>query len=297
MSIIDQPHWACVALATPVAAGPNGVLAPDVDRMTALASDVLAAGCNGVVPFGTTGEGPCFSVAQRTAAIDGLIAGGIAKEKVIVGVGATAMADMVALAGHAAKLGCPVLVPPPFYMRVGSADGIVTAFTQFISQVDAPGLRVLLYNIPQVSGFPIAAEVMQVLAERFPGTVVGVKDSCNMWPDVERVVRGRGPLKVVVGAEEFIPQAMALGGSGTICGLSNLAPKAAARAVAGDAAAADGLAQLSGMFGGRPFLPTLKAAMAVLRDDDAWRYPMPPVEAARDTDVGDVVEHVRSLGG
>lgn len=295
MSILDQPNWALVAMATPILLGQDGAIAPDVARMTTLAKDVMAAGCNGVVPFGTTGEGPCYSVAQRCETVDGLIAGGIDRERIIVGVGATAMADMVALAKHATALNCPVLVPPPFYMRIGGPDGIVKAFTQFVGQVADPALKVLIYNIPQVSGFPIPVETMQTLAEEFPGVVVGVKDSCDTWPPVETVVRGRGTLKVCVGAEEFIPKAMALGGCGTICGLSNLAPNAVARTVAGDAAAADGLAKLARMFAGRSFLPTLKAAMAVMREDDAWRNPTPPIEPAADADVADVVAQARTL--
>lgn len=94
MSILDQPNWALVALATPISSGKDGAIAPDIARMTALAKDVMAAGCNGVVPFGTTGEGPCYSVAQRCETIDGLIAGGIDRDRIIVGVGATAMADI-----------------------------------------------------------------------------------------------------------------------------------------------------------------------------------------------------------
>lgn len=295
MTILDQPRWAFVALATPVTEQADGGLAPDVGRLAGLAKDVLAAGCNGVVPFGTTGEGPCFSVDQRRATIDGLIAAGISASQIVVGIGATAMADMVALAKHATGLGCPVLAPPPFFMRIADSDGIVTAFSQLVAQVGDPALRVLIYNIPQVSGFPVSPATMQAIGRAHPGVVVGVKDSCPDWGPVEPVLKQRGDLKIAVGAEAFIPRAMALGGCGTICGLSNLAPAITAAAVNGDADAAAALARLADAFDDRPFMATLKAAMAVLRDDDVWRMPMPPIDPLQADAVSDIVALVRSL--
>lgn len=290
MSLLDEPRWAFVALATPVAAAPDGALEPDIGRMAALAADVLAGGCNGIVPFGTTGEGPAFSVAQRIAAVEGLVAAGIPAARMIVGIGATALADAVALARHAVALGCPVLAPPPFFLREGDGPGIVKAIGQLIAQVARPELRVLLYNIPQVSGFPIPVPSMLALAAAHPGVVVGVKDSCPDWGPVEATVRGRGPLRVAVGVEEFIQPAMALGGCGTICGLANLTPRTAARVVAGDADAAAGIAGLAAAFGERSFLPTLKATLASLRGDDAWRHPMPPIEPFDDAEVSQIAE-------
>ena len=300
MSILDEPRWAFVALATAVVARPDGAqpdaaLVPDVDRMAALAGDILAAGCNGIVPFGTTGEGPCFSVAQRIATVDGLIAAGIPADRIIVGIGATAMDDLVVLARHAAGLGCPVLSPPPFFLRAADGPGIVKAYGQLIAQVADPSLRLLLYNIPQVSGFAIPIDVMQALARAHPGIVVGVKDSAPDWVAVEPVVRQRGGLKVAVGVEPFISRAMALGGCGTICGLSNLAPRTAARAVAGDADANASLARLAGAFGDRAFLPTLKATLAGVRADDAWRHPMPPIDPYGADQVSDLVAMVRTM--
>ncbi|HKP66925.1 MAG TPA: dihydrodipicolinate synthase family protein, partial [Casimicrobiaceae bacterium] len=52
----------CATL-TPVAA--DGAL--DTARMAAHARGLLAAGVNGIAPFGTTGEGPSFSLAERRA--------------------------------------------------------------------------------------------------------------------------------------------------------------------------------------------------------------------------------------
>ena len=54
----------CATL-TPV--GPNGSL--DEARMAGHARDLLAKGVEGVAPFGTTGEGPSFSVTERRSGL------------------------------------------------------------------------------------------------------------------------------------------------------------------------------------------------------------------------------------
>jgi 4-hydroxy-tetrahydrodipicolinate synthase len=233
-------------------------------------------------------------VAQRTATLDGLIAAGVPADRIIVGIGATALADSVALARHAAGHGCPVLAPPPFFLRTADEAGIVAAIGRLVDEVADPRLRVLVYNIPQVSGFAIPPVALQALAAAHPGIVVAVKDSCPVWEPVEAVLHARGPLRIAVGAEAFIARAMALGGVGTICGMANLAPATAARTVAGDAGAAAGLARLAALFENRPFLP-LKAALAVLRDDPAWRLPMPPLSPLDPPAVEAVVALARDL--
>ncbi|MEZ5667596.1 MAG: dihydrodipicolinate synthase family protein [Alphaproteobacteria bacterium] len=295
MSILEQPGWACVALATPVVERPDGALSVDIPRLVDRARYVLAAGCNGVVPFGTTGEGPAFSVQQRCLAVEGLLAAGIGADRIIVGCGATALADVIALARHACGVGCAVLAPPPFFLRAGGADGIFDAYRRVVAGVGSSALRLLIYNIPSVSGFPVPVATVQALARAHPGIVVGVKDSGLVWDEVAPMVRGGDGLRIAVGLESFIPRAMALGGVGTICGLGNIVPQTVAATVAGNAAAGEALARLAAAFDGRPFLPTLKAVMAALSDEAEWAQPMPPLDPVAAAAVDDIVGLVRGM--
>ena len=74
---------------------------------------LLDAGCAGVTPFGTTGEGPSFSVAERMAAIDGLIEGGVPAERILVSTSCAAIPDAVALTCHAVQAGAYGVLPRP----------------------------------------------------------------------------------------------------------------------------------------------------------------------------------------
>ena len=101
----------------------DGAIAHDL--FVAHAHTLLQQGCVGLVPFGTTGEGPSVGVGERIAALDALVDGGVPAESLLVGTGTTSLTDTIALTLHAQGLGVEgVLVLPPFYFRSASEAGI-----------------------------------------------------------------------------------------------------------------------------------------------------------------------------
>ena len=115
------------ALMTPLAAD----LSIDHAKFVAHARRLLEAGCAGVTPFGTTGEGPSFSVAERRAAVEALVAGGIPAARILVSVSCAAVPDTLALVRHAQDIGAwGVLLMPPFFFKGVSDDGIVESYRE-----------------------------------------------------------------------------------------------------------------------------------------------------------------------
>src|SRR5690242_18304537 len=82
-----------VAVATPL----DGEGRVDAARLAAHGDWLLREGCDGLVLFGTTGEGPSFSAAERLAALEALLRHGIAPERLALGAGFPATPDAVAL--------------------------------------------------------------------------------------------------------------------------------------------------------------------------------------------------------
>ncbi|MEP5514798.1 MAG: dihydrodipicolinate synthase family protein, partial [Bauldia litoralis] len=80
------PTHAClmVAIATPVGRD----LRPDQPRLIARIRQLLAMGCDGIALFGTTGEGPALTVADRVETLDAVVAAGIDPARLVVSVGA-----------------------------------------------------------------------------------------------------------------------------------------------------------------------------------------------------------------
>ena len=111
-----------VALATPL----NAQGHVDHPALVRHATWLLDQSCDGLVPFGTTGEGTSFSGAERLAAVEALLAGGIPASRIGLGAGCPAVPDSIALARGALALGLRhVLLLPPYFYRNVDAQGIL----------------------------------------------------------------------------------------------------------------------------------------------------------------------------
>src|SRR2546428_12462355 len=111
---------------------------PDCGRSIALARFLLANGCDGLNVLGTTGEATSFSLEQRKRVMTAYRDAGLSLDRLMVGTGAAAVADAVALTRHAAALGfggAPVL--PPLYYK-GAPDGGLVAHVQTIGAPTGP---------------------------------------------------------------------------------------------------------------------------------------------------------------
>jgi 4-hydroxy-tetrahydrodipicolinate synthase len=86
------------AVATPIEV--NG--APDLKRAVNLARYLLDNGCDGLNVLGTTGEATSFSRDERKSVMDAYKAEGLPLHCLMVGTGAAAVSDAVALTRHAA---------------------------------------------------------------------------------------------------------------------------------------------------------------------------------------------------
>lgn len=267
------------------ATGAAGALgAVDADRLAGHAAWLIGRGCDGVALFGTTGEGASFTAAERLAALDAVLARGVEPGRVILGVLTPVAGEAAELVRAAAERGCAAaLVAPPFYFH-GAPEAGVGAFLRLALEAAAQaGGRVLAYHIPQVTGNPVPLPLLAALAEAFPGTLAGVKDSTGDRAGSLALIRALPDLAVYVGNEPDIAATRAAGGAGTICGVSNFLPELVARAVTGDAAAAEAateaLERVVAGLEGHDLIPALKQLTARRRGDAAWTRVRPPLVA------------------
>lgn len=270
-----------VAVPTPL----NDDLNPDIGRLRDQCTALLADGCDGIALFGTSGEGPSFTVDERMAVLEALLAGGMDPARVIVGTGCAALPDTERLTRHAAAAGCAgQLVIPPFFFGGVSDEGVFAAYARILEHCAAEAPRVLLYHIPGVSGVALGLETIEKLAGAFPELVVAVKDSSGDWDYTSRLIARRGSLEILVGNEPDIGRALVAGGGGTICGLANVVP-GLLRRLCDDPAGPDGprldaaLTALASAFDRRPVIPALKALMTAATGDAAWSRLRPPLTA------------------
>lgn len=275
------------ALLTPLDDG----LAIDHARFAAHACALIDAGCGGVTPFGTTGEGPSFSVGERRAAVDALIAGGVPAAKILVSVSCAALPDTIALTRHAQDVGAwGVLLMPPFFYKGVSDAGIVDSYRQVLDAVADRPLRVVLYHIPQVAAVPLPAGVIAELLRRYPRNIVAIKDSaCDRAHALALAAAFMPPLGVHVGYELDLPALAACGSRGAVSGLANFMPRTVHRLASEPDAArtADDHARVERLLAwlkGYALMPGLKAIMAAQTGDAAWlrvRAPLVALDTAQ----------------
>jgi 4-hydroxy-tetrahydrodipicolinate synthase len=264
----------------------------DIDhaRFAQHAQALLAAGCGGVTPFGTTGEGPSFSVAERIAAVEALVAQGVPAARILASTSCAAPTDTLALTRHALGIGTwASLVMPPFYFKGVSDAGIVDFYAWLVDSIADPRLRIMLYHIPQVAGVGVSAAVIRELLARYPGTFVGIKDSqCELAHSLALAREFMQTLTVHVGNELDLPPLGRLGSTGAVSGLANFLPRSVLRLVAepdapATAAALARVTALLGTLGGYALIPALKGVMALRDGDTTWLRVRPTLKALDDS--------------
>ena len=229
-----------------------------------------AHGCTGIVPCGTNGEAASLSVAERMRVTEAAQAAA-GDMPVIVGTGAAALPDAVALTRHAFAAGAAaVLVMPPFYFKKPPEAGVAAWFQRLFDAAVPPGGRVLLYHIPQTTGVPITDRVLQALLATHGELVYGLKDSTGD-PEQGTHLRTAYPkLAYFAGNDHRVGEACADGAAGSITAGANVFPDLVAAAQRagwagqGDAAAQATLSVARSLIETYPLQPATKAALTDL---------------------------------
>ena len=274
------------ALLTPLRAD----LSIDHLKFAAHCKSLIASGCPGVTAFGTTGEGPSFSMAERKQAIDQLIKNGIPATQIMVSTSCTALPETLALTRHAVNSGVHgCLMLPPFFIKGVSDEGIIDCYRYVLDGMADVGLLdklgLYLYHIPQVSGVGLSHHVIALLKRMYPETILGIKDSqCDTAHSVALADAFMKELTVYVGYEPDLPELGRRGSTGAISGLANFLPRLVGRLVTQpDAPSTSGerdrVVKLLGLLKGYALMPALKGVMGALSGEEAWLRVRAPLVA------------------
>jgi dihydrodipicolinate synthase/N-acetylneuraminate lyase len=175
---------------------------------------LAAAGLDGILALGTTGEGILLSAAERRRAAERFVDGAL---PVIVHCGAQTTAETAALAEHAASCGAAgvAVIGPPYYAY---DDAALLAHFVAAARACAP-LPFYVYEFKARSGYAVPVAVIERLREEVPN-LAGLKVSDRPLEAVlPYLLEG---LDVFVGAEELLP---VNGAAGTVSGLASVFPE------------------------------------------------------------------------
>ena len=269
-----------VIAAVATAVGDNGE--PDSARSVALARFLLGNGCDGLNVLGTTGEATSFSLEQRKRVMSAYAASGLPLDRMMVGTGAAATADAIALTRHAAELGfAGALVLPPFYYKGVPDDGLVAYVDAIVAATASRPISIYLYHYPALSGLPWHVGLIRRLLDTFGERIVGLKDSSGDM-DFARAAAAITPrFAVFPSTEAALPQARSGGPfAGCISATANLNADLCARAYrSGDAAALAEAVAIRKLFDGKALVPGVKALLAHIHGEPQWARVAPPLAA------------------
>ncbi len=280
-----------VALATPFL--PSGEVA-DTQLLTH-AQACLAGGCDSVTLFGTTGEGPSLGWEERLRLLAHFKAAGIAGDRLVSGISATAVQDAVAQIKAAQAVGCTrILLPPPYYFKQPKNDGIEAWYREVLGHFDEGAIKVILYNIPALTEVALSVDLIGRLRDTLGDAVVGVKDSTGNWDYTEALLSAHKDISILVGEERHLAAAVRQGGAGAICGMANIDP-AAVRRMAWEGAEDPYINQLVDLLETYPLIPAIKAAIAYGSGDQTWLNVRSPLMRIGDEDVSRLTQALDQL--
>jgi len=253
--------------------------APDTVRAVKLARFLLDNGCDALNVLGTTGEATSFSLDERKQVMTAYKDAGLPMDRLMVGTGAAAVADAVALSRHAAALGfAAALVLPPFYYKGVPDDGLVAYIETLVKATADSAIPIYLYHFPAQSGLPWHVELIKRLRKNFGGRIAGLKDSSGDMAYARSVAAIDPNFDVFPSTEACLLEARSGAFAGCISATANLNADLCARAWhGGDAAALDIAVAIRKLFDGKPLVSGVKALLSHIHGDPALARVKPPL--------------------
>jgi 4-hydroxy-tetrahydrodipicolinate synthase len=270
---------------------------PDCGRATALARFLLDNGCDGLNVLGTTGEATSFSLDQRRRVMTAYAEAGLPLDRMMVGTGAAALADAIALTRHAAELGfAGALVLPPFYYKGVHDDGLVAYLDAILMKSAVQPIPLYLYHFPAQSGLPWHIGLIRRVLDTFGERIVGLKDSSGDMAFAREAASILPRFKVFPSTEAALPEARSGPFAGCISATANLNADLCARAYrTGDAAALDEAVAIRKLFDGKPLVPGVKALLAHIHGEPQWARVEPPLSPFPPADRAAVTANYRAI--
>jgi 4-hydroxy-tetrahydrodipicolinate synthase len=212
-------HWQGVfpAITTPF----NEDLSIDHKFLAEHIEQMIACGCEGIVPLGSLGEAATLTHEEKRDVIRTCVETSAGRVPIVPGVSALSTTEGVALAKDAEQLGCRGLMVLPPYVYRGDWREISYHFREIIR---ATGLSCMLYNNPIAYGTDVTPAQMAELCDE--PNLHAVKESST---DVRRITGIRkvlgDRLTIFVGVDDVIVEGIAAGATGWIAGLVNALPE------------------------------------------------------------------------
>jgi len=193
----------------------------DVKAFEALIERQVAAGIEGVIPVGTTGESPTLNMQEHLRVIELAVQFARKRTKVIAGTGSNSTAEAIELSTGAQKAKADALLLVAPYYNKPSPEGMYQHFRAIAKSVDLP---IMLYSVPGRCGVEITVETVARLAKDCP-TIRAIKEAGGK-PERVDAIRQVVPagFEILSGDDGMTVEFMKRSAVGVVSVASNLIP-------------------------------------------------------------------------
>jgi 4-hydroxy-tetrahydrodipicolinate synthase/2-dehydro-3-deoxy-phosphogluconate/2-dehydro-3-deoxy-6-phosphogalactonate aldolase len=183
---------------------------------------LIEAGVDGLMPCGTTGEGPLLEEDEVEAVTEAAVAATGGRVRVLSHAGRASTRATVELARRAIAAGADaVSAVVPYYYDVGDAQ-VLRHYRALLER--AGGTPVYAYTIPARTGNELSPRALRTLAGE---GLAGLKDSTK---SIERhreylaAAPAREEFAVFMGSDGLLLEALELGAAGSVSAIANVWP-------------------------------------------------------------------------
>lgn len=183
---------------------------------------LISTGVHGLFVLGSNGEGAALPTRIRQQIVEATVEAAGGRVPVIAGAPEIAttrvLNEIQALRNRGLQA---YVITAPLYFKGHSDAELLHHFRRV---ADAADLPILLYDIPQFTGVPLSASLVDQAA-RLPN-VIGLKDSSGDWEKFQQTVLHRPDgFMVFQGFQPLSAVSLLLGADGLIPGYANVYPK------------------------------------------------------------------------
>ena len=191
------------------------------DELDSLVERQIAAGIDGLVPVGTTGESPTMGMAEHIEIVRRVVKKVAGRVPVIAGAGANSTHEALHLTRECDAAGADALLHVTPYYNKPSQEGLLRHFGAVAEATKKP---IVLYSIPGRAVIEVAVPTLVKLVERHPN-IRTIKESGGRVFRASQMIDALGDrITIFSGEDEHTIPYMSVGAKGVISVASNVAP-------------------------------------------------------------------------
>jgi 4-hydroxy-tetrahydrodipicolinate synthase len=204
-------------LVTPLRGG-----AVDYETFAALVEHQIREGSHGILACGTTAEPSTLTREERARLVAVAVEAAAGRVPVVAATGSQSHEESLWLQEQAEAAGADaLLIVTPYYIRPPQR-GLVEYYADLGARTSLP---ILIYHIPGRTAVEVQLETVERICERVPH-LVGMKHAVNDLGFVTRLLDRLGfEFRIFVGLEELSFPMLALGATGLMNAVGNVAPR------------------------------------------------------------------------